>query len=355
MQYKKTVIDSHYHIYGWQDEKGRPFWGTTDAYRTGRNFRSININALPSGSRDVSNNIIAALYKLRHPEVYIHGGLIYDVYPVPAEMPEGMDPLTQYRELMETGFDGIKMLETKPTTIKKLCRPVCDPLYRDFFDAVEEDGTHMVWHVNDPAEFWDRALAPAFCIEAGWFYGDGSYPSHEEIYRQAFAVLDRNPKLNVTFAHFFFMSGCPERLEKVFEKYPNTAVDLTPGSEMYGGFKRRISYYRDFFTRHADRIEFGTDASDEANVVEDNFWLADTVYRFVTTEEAFQLWETEGCGLNLPGEVQEKILSGNFLRRVGTQPKPVNAGALKRYIAKYSHLIRDGQVREEICRIAAEL
>lgn len=344
MQYAKKVLDGHYHIYGWYDEKGRDFWQTTDAYLAGRNFRTININALPSGNRDVSNNIITALYKLRHPEVYIHGGLIYDSYPVPAQMPEGMDPLTQYRELMEIGFDGIKMLETKPTTIKKLGRPVCDPLYRDFFDAVEKDGTHMVWHVNDPAEFWDKDLAPAFCLEAGWFYGDGSYPSHEEIYRQVLAVLEKNPKLNVTFAHFFFMSGCPERLEKIFEQYPNTAVDLTPGSEMYADFRERAEYYRDFFTRHADRIEFGTDASDEASEVEDNLWLADIVYRFASTDETFQLWEVSGRGLKLDDAVQEKIFSGNFLRRVSPQPKPINVQALKRYIEKYRHLIRDDRV-----------
>lgn len=355
MKFKKPVLDGHYHIYGWYDGKGREFFETTDHYLSGRDFRSININALPSVKWDVSNNIIAALYKLHRPQVYIHGGLTYDTYPVPAVLTEGMDPLTQYKELMEIGFDGIKMLETKPTEIKAIARSVCDPLYRDFFDAVEEDGTHMVWHVNDPAEFWDKDLAPAFSFENGWFYGDGTYPSHEEIYRQALAVLERNPKLKVTFAHFFFMSGCPERLEKIFEQFPNTAVDLTPGSEMYTDFPVRSDYYKDFFTRHADRIQFGTDASDEADEVESNLWLADTVYNFLTTEEPFQLWEVTGRGLKLDESVQEKIMGGNFLRRVGEKPKPINTDALKKYIEKYRHLIRDGRVRANIDAAAAKL
>lgn len=348
MLYSRSVVDGHYHIYNWYDGKGRDFFTTTDNYLAGRNFRAININALPSVSRDVSNNIIAALYKLHRSEVYIHGGLIYDSYPVPEMMPEGMDPLTQYRELMEIGFDGIKMLETKPTEIKAICRPVCDPLYEGFFDAVEKDGTHMVWHVNDPAEFWDKDKAPAFAFENGWFYGNGEYPTHEEIYRQALAVLEKHPQLKVTFAHFFFMSGCPERLEEVFRKYPNTAVDLTPGSEMYGDFLSRAEYYRDFFSRNADRIQFGTDASDEADEVDDNLWLSDIVYHFLTTDRDFQLWEVTSRGIDLPDESADKILSGNFLRRVGEKPKEINREALKQYILKYRHLIRDEHVRANV-------
>ena len=354
MEYKLPVVDGHYHIYGWYDANGKDFYETTDAYRKGRNFRAVNLNALPSVSWDVSNNIIAALYKLRNPETYIHGGLVYDTYPVPPVMTQGMDPLTQYRELMAIGFDGIKMLETKPTELKAIDRPVCDPLYHAFFDAVEKDGTHMVWHVNDPAEFWDRDLAPAFSFENGWFYGDGDYPTHEEIYEQALAVLGRNPALKVTFAHFFFMSGCPERLEGIFGKYRNTAVDLTPGSEMYGDFLRRAAYYKDFFVRNADRIQFGTDASDEGDV-ESNLWLSDTVYNFLMGEKDFQLWDVKSRGLGLSDETAEKILSKNFLRRVGEKPKPVNVQALKAYLDKYRHLIRDERVRGNVDAALAQL
>ena len=347
MEYTLQVIYGHYHIYGWYNGKGSDFFETTDSYRKGRNFRAINLNALPSVSWDVSNNIIAALYKLKNPDTYIHGGLVYDTYPVPSVMTQGMDPLTQYRELMKIGFDGIKMLETKPTELKVIDRPVCDPLYHAFFDAVEKDGTHMVWHVNDPAEFWDRDLAPAFSFENGWFYGDGGYPSHEEIYGQALAVLKRNPGLKVTFAHFFFMSGCPERLEEIFRVYPNTAVDLTPGSEMYGDFLRRAEYYKAFFIRNADRIQFGTDASDEEETAS-NFWLSDTVYNFLMTDRDFRLWDVESRGLGLPAAAAEKILAENFLRRVGGTPKPVNAEALKAYVKKYGHLIRDERIRRNV-------
>lgn len=347
MEYTKTVVDGHYHIYEWENNAGEDFFRTTDAYCAARNFRAINIAALPAYKRDAGNNIMIALYKLHNPDVYIHGGLCYPAYPVPETLPEGMDLLTQYRELMEIGFDGIKMIETKPDRAKVFQRPVCGDLYRDFFAAVEADGTHILWHVNDPAEFWDKDLAPDWSFANGWFYGDGTFPSHEELYRQTLAVLERNPNLKSTFAHFFFMSGCPERLESIFEKYPNVAVDLTPGSEMYGNFKLRAPYYRDFFTRHADRILFGTDSSDEDSM-DSNVMRADVVYNFLSTPDDFHIWEVASVGLDLEPAVQEKILGGNFLRRVGDTPKPVNVEALKRYIEKYRSMIRDPELRAKI-------
>lgn len=348
MSYQQPVVDSHYHIYDWFGVDGREFWDSTLDYCNARGFRAININALPSVKRDVSNNIIAALYKLRYPEIYAHGGLTYDVYPVPDNMTAGMDPLTQYRELMEIGFDGIKMLEAKPTEIKAIGRLVCDDLYEPFFAAIEEDGTHMVWHSGDPDSFWDPDQVKPWQRERGWFYGDGTYPTYEEIYRHAEAVLQRHPKLKVTFAHFFFLSGDPQRLERdFFAKYPNVNVDLTPGVEMYGSFGKDPAYYREFFTRYADRIEYGTDCSNH-NTVDGNLKTCDPVYEFLTTDRDFNCWHYEFRGLNLDKPVQEKILAGNFLRRISEKPKPINKEALKAYVNKYRYLIRDAQVRSLI-------
>ena len=345
MKYRMPVVDSHYHIYDWFGVDGREFWDSTLDYCNARDFKTININALPSVKRDVSNNIIAALYKLRHPGIFAHGGLTYEAYPVPEVLPPEMDPLTQYKELMEIGFDGIKMLEAKPTEIKAIGRLVCDKLYEPFFAAIERDGTHMVWHSGDPDSFWDPAQAQPWQIERGWFYGDGTYPTYEEIYAQVDAVLEKHPNLNVTFAHFFFLSGDPLRLERdYFAKYPNVNVDLTPGVEMYGSFGKDPAYFRDFFTRYADRIEYGTDCSNH-RTIESNMDTCDPVYAFLTTDADMEHWSYRFKGLNLEEKVLEKILGGNFLRRVSETPKPINQEALKAYAAKYRHLIRDERVR----------
>ena len=53
---------------------------------------------------------------------------------------------------------------------------------------------------------------------------------------EALGVVRDNPKLKVTFAHFFFMSDNLQRLGDIFDRYPNVNVDITPGVEMYEDF-----------------------------------------------------------------------------------------------------------------------
>lgn len=347
MKFERTVIDSHYHIYGWYNDAHKNLFETTEAYREGRGFQYVNVCALPCLHEvpftSVESNMFVALCKLRYPWMFAHGGLCYDRFPVPEQMDAEMDPLTQYQELMEIGFDGIKMLETKPTEMKAIGRKMSDPLYEPFFAAIEKAGTHMVWHVADPLPFWDPANAPESCKEAGWWYGDGTFPTKEEIYEQVLTVLDRHPKLNVTFAHFFFLSDEVERLEKIFATYPNVCVDLTPGVEMYGSFGKDSAFFRSFFTKYADRLVYGTDASDWGSR-EGNWEISDTVYRFLTTGEDFDIWNYRFKGLALGDEALDKILQGNFLRKVAPAPKPVNVDALKAYVKKYRHLVQSEQI-----------
>jgi len=345
------MIDAHYHILeGWFNHAGQDFAESAQAYLHSRNFDALNVCAVPyldEYKTDVSNNILAALCKIRLPRVYAHGGLVYSDDHTPAE-----DPAVQYRELMEIGFDGIKMLETKPSEIRRLGRAMDEPLFEGWFDAIEKGSTHMVWHVADPGHFWIREYVSQEFVDRGWFYGDGTYPSKEEIYRQVFAVLEKHPALKITFAHFFFLADEPERLEEIFRKYPGVNVDITPGWEMYAAFARNPGFWRAFFMRYADRIGFGTDCTDEEC---GSPQIADTVLRFLTTTEEQEIWGIRFPGIALDEQSLEKILCGNFIRRVGASPRTVNREALKRYIEKYRHLIADESLRARIDEAAAVL
>ena len=341
------MIDSHIHPRDLYVRGGRDCRETLQEYKESRGFQAINLTAIPAFGRDVRVNIAAALFKARHPENYIHGGLLYPSYPVKLPMPEGMDFLTQYRELMEIGFDGIKMIETKPNCAKMIGLKVNDEIYEPLLDAIEKDGTHTIWHVADPEVNWDVTKVLPEHLARGWFYGDGTFPTQEELFGHVYEVLERHPGLNATFAHFFFRSYFPEQVEAIFEKYPNVAVDLTPGREMYEAFGKRREYFRDFFTRYGDRLLYGTDASDD-KPLEYNHQRSDTVYDFLTTDKVLHEWDYEFRGLALEDEVSEKILSGNFLRKVSPQPKQGNVDALKAYVKKYGYMIRDEERRREI-------
>lgn len=356
-KYPHSVIEGHYHIELFRNERGEDMYQTTRAYLDCRGFRSLNVCALPclheAPYTGVEANLLAALCKLRLPQIYIHGGLFYPQFPLTAPMPEGTDFLTQYRALMEIGFDGIKLLEGKPTEAKPIGKPISDPLYDPFFAQAEADGTHFVWHVADPHIFWDPEKAPDYCHAWGWYYGDGSYPSIETIYRSVMAVLERHPRLKVTFAHFFFLSDDMPQLLEILDRFPNVNIDLTPNMSMYRAFGKDPAYFREFFTRYADRVLYGTDACD-VNTQADNEILADTVYEFLTapTDRAFSVKGYNYRGMGLEGDVLHKILCQNFLDRVGQTPRPINVDALRAYWSKYRCY---AQSKEIAAQVDAEL
>ena len=355
MYIKEKVIDGHLHIEGIYNEKGEHFLHAFDDYRSRCNVDAFNIASLPSGERDVANNILIAFYKMVNTQDFAHGGLIYTNYPAPKVAPDGMSPLEQYFELMEIGFDGIKMLEGKPQLHQMVGIPLCDDYFDDFFAQIEKDGTHLLFHVNDPEEYWDPAFATEHLRQQGWFYGDGDYASNEEVYRQIDAVLEKHPNLCATFAHFFFYSKRPEKLEELFKKCPNVAVDITPGGEMYVSFEDNKEYYKEFFKKYSDRVLLGTDST-FPYCTDDMEWLNDRVYRFfATTDKAKSFADRELTGIELEKEYLNNILYNNFVRRVSEKPKKINKEALKRYIEKYKHLIKEKEYLEEVERLAKEM
>ena len=257
---EEKVIDSHLHIEGWEF-KGKSFIEGFDEYVETMNIDKINIASLPSGKRNVSNNIMIAFYKIANKNAFAHGGLVYPEYPIPDKLPDGMDFVTQYKELMEIGFDGMKMLEGKPALHKLIGRNLNNKYLEDFYKELEKDKTHLIFHVNDPDEFWDETKVSQELKDRGWFYGDGTYESYEGVYEQIYEILEKHPALCVNFAHFFFKSKKPQDLEELFEKYPNVGVDITPGGEMYHAFSENYDYYRNFFIKYSDRIQLGTDST----------------------------------------------------------------------------------------------
>ncbi|MBE6675046.1 MAG: hypothetical protein E7596_08075 [Ruminococcaceae bacterium] len=239
----------------------------------------------------------------------------------------------------------MKMLEGKPSLHKLVGRDLSCDLFDPYFAELEKDGTHLIFHVNDPEEFWDRSKVSQDLIDRGWFYGDGDYASNEEVYRQIERVLEKHPNLCVNFAHFFFYSKRPEKLIELFEKYPNMGIDLTPGGEMYDAFDAHHDYFKNFFIKYSKRIQFGTDSTFPYGT-EGYSWLADRVYRYLTTEDEFMGFNDRiNKGMKLPADTVENIIYKNFERTVGKAPREINKAALMAYIEKYRHLMNEDENR----------
>ncbi|MBQ7789269.1 MAG: amidohydrolase family protein [Clostridia bacterium] len=340
----EKIIDSHLHIEAWKNDSGS-FIDGFEEHREVSGLASMNICSVPSKYRILTNNIMLGFYKLAHPNTYIHGSVDHIVPPNRDDMPKDMDLVTQYKEIMELGFDGIKMLEGKPTYLKPLGGSLNTPSLDKLFSEMEKDGVHIVFHVNDPDEFWDKDRAPSWAFP-DWFYGDGTYPSYEEIYSQVDKILSDHPNLKVTFAHFYFRSKEPQKLIELFEKYPEVCVDLTPGTEMYGAFEDARDYYKEFFKKYSERVMVGTDGTFPWPT-KGHAWCIDVLYRYLATDEAIMAFNDRILtGINLPKEHKENILYKNFERRVGDKPRAINKAKFKAYIDKYKHLLENDSLKE---------
>ncbi|MDW7655592.1 MAG: amidohydrolase family protein [Bacillota bacterium] len=336
------IIDSHVHISG---------TGCLDYmkdYCTSQQFQAVNIACLGHKKpNDPLQNILAALLKLQDDRFYAHGSLLYQAMPVDRSRTDDLDFAHQAQELDEIGFDGMKMLEGKPTTRKLIGLPQNDPAYDDYYAWMERTGRHIVWHVADPETFWDKDKAPEFSFKAGWFYGDGTFLTKQQLYDEVIDVLQRFPGLNVTFAHFFFLSDFPDQAEELLAQFPHVSLDITPGREMYDNFSRRIDRWRSIFHRYADRILFGTDmTSTEFQGAAGD--LVSTMKRFLATSDTFDYWDFTIRGLGLSPADCTSIGRTNFTRLVSEKPRPINKKALKAYIARHAANIHDAATLQYI-------
>lgn len=339
------AIDGHIHI---KDEPGldlRALTDTMEAICTANNMESYAILSIPCWDIEHAlQNPLAILQKALHPRTtYVFGGMDYYIYP---NCPYACGFEKQLDMLLEIGVDGVKLIETKPTA-RKLLKGFrfTEPAYEKLFEALEEKQIPILWHVGDPEVFWDPELVPLDARKNGWYYGDGTFPLKEELYREVDTILTRYPKLSATFAHFFFLSADLERADRFLDAHPNVRIDITPGSEMYGNFALRRDDFRAFFIKHQDRLVLGTDSGwctgrgMDVKIEQAVSGLA-RIRRFLSTEDHFVFSGYQVHGLGLPQEVVQKIEHDNFVRVVAPKPKSLNMDAVLCYFDHIRTLLR---------------
>lgn len=327
-----TLVDAHIHL---TSHRGiAPLLVLCDQIGIGR----LNIVCVPgTPERSLECNGVALLAKALNPKrVYVFGGLHYR-----AGRETTADDLRRQAEaLWSAGCDGMKMLEGKPTSRKRIPYRMDDPIYDPYYAFLEEQGIPLLWHVADPDSFWDPARISPSARANGWDYTDGTFPPREQLYGEVERVLEKHPRLRAVFGHFYFLSNDPERAEHFLKRWPAVGFDITPGAEMYRNFSKDPALWRAFFMRHQDRIVFGTD-----NVAPREPWeparngMADKVgmmRRFLETPDTFEGFCTATSrlvtGLGLPEPVLAKIYSGNFERLVGPTPRPLDVEAARRHV-----------------------
>ena len=313
--------DSHVHIDLFGEKNYEKTRGMLDMLRD-RGVTDISALTYMPGC-DIVGNLCTLWWKKNYADINIRAfGCFHELDPykdIPYEK--------QYEKLMELGCDGIKFIQMKPDRRKPIGKGINHPSYDAAFSMMEADGTPVTIHSGDPQSHWDINQLSEYGIRHGWYYGDSSFPSCEQIYSEDFEMLDKHPGLSVTFAHFFFLSEQPERVRRIFEKYPNVKFDLTPGGEMYLGFSKDIDYWHDFFEEYSDRILFGTDCND-IKAIAANESLTDSVREVLYHDRGVYNMPIYGGytvkGLDLSEKAFENICYSNYLRFAGRELKPID-------------------------------
>lgn len=314
-------IDCHVHVLDGGLEAVEQLAQSQKEYGYSRsNFLSVE------GMGDAAQNALAIYFKLLSPDHYAFGSMHYRFQ---------YDFVQELEQLHAIGLDGIKMIENKPTERKKLGFAQDDVRYSCLYRRAEALDIPFLIHVNDPREFWDPERAPAWAVEAGYAYTDGSFVPFEQILEESEYMLRQYPRLRVCFAHMMFLSDDCDRLESMMERYPNLHLDITSGTEMYVNFSAQPERWKAFFRRYGDRIFYGTDNCNRMDAYDRQ--IGDTINdmqkRFLTEAVQFPLWDSTIQGFGLEQSLLEKITVGNFRRFAGERPRPLNRERAAAYIA----------------------
>lgn len=229
----------------------------------------------------------------------------------------------QAKALIDMGCDGIKLM-FDPGTRKKLGYGINNIRYEKMFTYLEENNIPVLIHVNDPEEYWIPRELSDTAKQRGWGYFEEGFLSKQEIYDETFKMLDRHPRLRVTFAHFFFLSNFIDEATRVMETYPNVNFDLTPGWEMFLGFSKDIDAWQAFFEKYSDRILYGTDSNNYKDINPQIHQLVRMGISHDKTEFIMPAYRALPIkGLDLSEETLDKIIHKNYVKFVG-EPKPVD-------------------------------
>ena len=232
--------------------------------------------------------------------------------------------LSQAKEYLSAGFDGIKMLDGYPSLVKCWNLPVDSPVYDKFYAFMQENGYPILMHIANPKECWDIANAKPHLTQQGRVY-DNTYPTKEELTEQVFHVMEKFPNLRLILAHFGFMSHSVAEAER-FLSYPNTLFDIAPGGEQILHMQKNWGEWLPFWEKYADRIFYGTDFY---AFPKDEQWeicfrrRPDFLRQILETDGEHTYLEQPFKGVKLDPSLRDKIYRQNFLRLLG-QPKSID-------------------------------
>ena len=229
------------------------------------------------------------------------------------------------RESVARGARGVKVWKALGLRLRdaegRLVMPD-DERLAPLWETAADRGVPVLIHVADPVAFFDPLDARNERLEElganpDWWFGDReAFPAFDRIIDSFEAVIAANPETTFVGAHVACYAEDLGWVSRMLDSYPNLHADIAARIAELG---RQPRAARELLLRHADRILFGTDLEPEAATYEIHF-------RFLQTDDEHFAYSTDDpppqgrwtiSGLDLPGEVLERIYGANARRLIG--------------------------------------
>jgi predicted TIM-barrel fold metal-dependent hydrolase len=200
-----------------------------------------------------------------------------------------------------------------------------DPRLQPILKDIASHNKTLITHIADPDVAWgstDPAAADSYYKQHPiWdFSTKPDAPRKKTLLDARDHMLAMNPKLRVVGAHFGSMEDDIDAIAARLDRYPNFAVDTA--SRLPNLQRQPQDKVRAFLLKYQDRILYGTDLgfypkdgpdggrTEEAAAREfERRYASD--WRYLGTDETFDVRGKKVQGLNLPREVLKKIYHDN--------------------------------------------
>lgn len=199
--------------------------------------------------------------------------------------------------------------------------PKLSPIYKD----LARRHVTLLTHFAEPDVAWlplesnsDDPSASYYRENPQWhLYNKPGFPAKQQILDARDHVLAENPNLRMIGVHLGSMERDLDNIARHLDKYPNFAVDTAARMEYLMLAPR--DKVRNFLIKYQDRIVYGTDldVAPDAKLEESvKDWEStyERDWKYMATDQTFDLEGHKIQGLSLPEPVLRKIFHGNALR-----------------------------------------
>ena len=317
MGFNHGIIDGHVHTHGGFGVDG--YLRNVTDHLSASGLDGENLICVKHGRSACITEADALVARALYPDKFTIYG--HPVFLIPGfdGTPEGV--AQQVRDMLDAGFNGIKLADGNGGKDEPLDSAIFDPM----FSAIEAANAPLLYHVATTPVFPPRRAfqknhfpvenPPSLMYRKGI---DDDHPARDglprEILNRKFAEMDRilarHPSLKLTLPHFYFMSDDTDRLAAFLDSHPAVNIDITPCAEIYYNLSQNPQKSRDFLCAYSKRVNFGTD-NDTSSDPMAHIML---IRQFLETDDTFYAvrWGFDVKGVKLPQEVLDDIYHNTF-------------------------------------------